>query len=188
MTYFITREGTQSGPFTSAQVSEQLRIGSIALGDMSWREGDETWLKLGDRPEFKVSRSDQSSQKASQPKIRFKAVIGCVALILALQLVGGAIIPLFRIPFESENMPFLMDVASVIANLLGFFLAGLLFKDRRWIHLLLAWVGVCGFNFVCFLFYPQVALVSGAIWMLGELLLAGWVSGLIQKRSQASAG
>lgn len=183
MTYFISKEGRQFGPFTTADISKRLKTGVLASDDLCWTEGEEAWLRIGERPEFQPNAPESSPTEFPQPKLRWGAVLGCIGLVLCLQLVVGALIAFFRIPLDSERMPILVDCASAFANFLSFFLAGLLFKFRRWTHLLLVWAGVCGFNFACSLVFAQIAVVSGSIWMLGELLVAGLLSGVMQKKA-----
>lgn len=47
MSFYIHKNGIQTGPFTEAQVKEGLRIGSYLPDDLCWKEGWDVWKKLG---------------------------------------------------------------------------------------------------------------------------------------------
>lgn len=47
MRYFIGRQGQQLGPFTDAQVRDQLARGAISADDLIWHEGLPAWQPVG---------------------------------------------------------------------------------------------------------------------------------------------
>ena len=46
MSYYIANKGKQSGPFSSAQITEMISSGLISPHDLCWREGLPNWVSI----------------------------------------------------------------------------------------------------------------------------------------------
>ena len=46
MAIYISRNGERYGPYSLAEVQEQVRSGSVAMSDLAWQEGLPNWIPL----------------------------------------------------------------------------------------------------------------------------------------------
>jgi GYF domain 2 len=56
MTLYLTKNGTQAGPYTFEQVQEFIRDGHVRDTDLAWSEGMPAWVPLRDIPGFVVPK------------------------------------------------------------------------------------------------------------------------------------
>ena len=50
-TLCIARDRDREGPYSAAQISEQLQMGKLSMGDFAWHEGCAEWTRIHDMPE-----------------------------------------------------------------------------------------------------------------------------------------
>jgi TM2 domain-containing membrane protein YozV len=46
MSFFVTRNGQQYGPYPRDDVERMLKMGQLSPSDLAWREGQPTWVAL----------------------------------------------------------------------------------------------------------------------------------------------
>jgi len=65
---YIAKDGQQLGPFTDAQIDQQLASGAISPADLAWRDGMADWQPLGQvRPPARAASAAAAPVLAGRP-------------------------------------------------------------------------------------------------------------------------
>jgi len=184
MTLYLTKNGTQAGPYTFEQVQDFIRDGHVRETDLAWYEGQATWVPLRDIPGFVVP-------KPTRPigvwiiSILFFAMLPCSLL----GLVGVAMMQSGAIPVPPEQAQALQQlgplyyILTLVCTGLGLAWAVLFFMLKRvsiWFF-----VASLGLGFLYMLYnlarygtispgspHPAVtAVILGIVWALDAAIL-----------------
>ncbi|HEX4129503.1 MAG TPA: DUF4339 domain-containing protein [Pirellulales bacterium] len=139
LSIYVARDGKQLGPFTPAEVRSQLAQGSIASGDLGWREGMPDWRPLAEvmgaleqdsrwAPPKTSSFTDDAQAAASSSAAWTSFLIGILGIPAWIAVLAVAAIGANR-GAGANNDPLLIIsglciFAGVPLNLLGAILGG----------------------------------------------------------------
>lgn len=67
MQWYYSKNSTQLGPISEAEIREKIASGEIGAADMVWKEGMSDWLPVSGVPDLSTSLSTQQPPMMGQP-------------------------------------------------------------------------------------------------------------------------
>ena len=150
MDIYITKNNSQSGPYSEAQIQEMMTAGMLSEKDAGWHEGLSEWIALGQI----VKGIAQQPIQPTPPKFvgvcqisknLFRALVGLSLVFLLFQILSGYLQSLpepletysntrYNSPSPAFAIMFLLSFVTLIGLLIASYVG--LFLIHRWGRLL----------------------------------------------------